>query len=77
MNRHAQGLQLPGFRPGGRKDVYIGGARQAAGHPPGGIVVAGNDENGNPGFAQAPHLSHEVEAGVVIPPVAIEQITGD
>jgi hypothetical protein len=43
----------------------------------GGVVVASNEQGLDAGFAQLGHLRGEEQAGIVILPVAVLQVTGE
>ena len=47
---------------------------QTAGHPAGGIVVAGYDKDDNAGRFQALDLGDKIKTGMVVFPVAVKQI---
>ena len=77
MQSHPQRLYAVGDRFSRVEHMHIGREREPLGHLAIGVVVAVQKVNGNSRLVQAPHLTHEEVAGVVVTPVAVVEVTRD
>lgn len=70
-------LEGHGLRPRGRQQPdALRPAQRLCDHA-GGVVVAPDHYNRDVGLAQAPKLADHIQAGVVIGPVSVDDVTGD
>ena len=60
-----------------RKNRDILRPRHGLGELTGGVVIAGYNKNLDPGLGQAAHPPGEIEAGIVVLPIAVIEIAGD
>jgi hypothetical protein len=77
MNGHLVVVQAGGLGFLVPQLLDVVGQAQVPGHLVGGVVIAGNDENGNPGILQPGHLPHQEQPGLIVPPVAVIQIAAN
>jgi hypothetical protein len=77
VDGHAQLLDPESGRPVGGEEPDVVGQPQGPGDPAGRVVVSGEEEYPDAGRAEAVHLRYQVQARVVVPPVAVEEIACD
>jgi hypothetical protein len=77
VQRHAEVLQKMGLRLAAPEQAHRRGQRQAAGDHRCCVVVAGEDEDGNPRVRQPAHGGGEVQAGAHVLPLAVVEVAGD
>ena len=71
VHRDAEILELAAFRSFGRKLNNIVRQLQRAGHAVGRVVISGNQQDGDPRFAELRHLPGKEQARLVVVPVAV------
>ena len=76
MNNHAKVIEYYGMRLLVGKECRISRQGHGPGDPTGGIVIAGNNEDPDPGLCQLAHPAGKKKPCVVVLPVTVIEIAG-
>ena len=76
MDGHSQRFQAERLGFFVVEEMNVARQRQRPRHFIGRVVVAGNDDHGDPSLAKADHLRYEIEAGPVVFPISIVKVAG-